>query len=277
MDMGTTHRWEGQTLPLSLPKPPAVDGATYSVNRYTVGSGTHPATSGADFIALDVMTDVPGGNVTLTTKVDGVAEGDETFQYVYIVQEYRMDGYGYGMGMDYGYTYTWTVIIHDAKNESGTASANSLSGTPGYDKLAGAGGNDTLSGSAGNDTLLGGAGGDRLAGGKGNDRLGGNDGTDKFVFAESGAANADTVTDFKHGTDKIILDDDAFTELAAGTLAASQFHRGSTPGDADDHLLYAASSGKLYYDPDGSGAEMKVLVAILENKPTLSASDFRVF
>jgi len=280
MDMGTTDRWEGQTLPLSLPRPPAMDGATYTVNRYTAGSGAHPASSGIDFIGLNVMTDVPGGNATLATKVDGVAEGDETFQYIYTVQEYVMDGSGYGMGMEYGYSWTWTVVIHDAKNETGTSSANKISGTPGYDRLAGAAGNDTLSGGAGNDTLLGGANIDQLVGGKGNDRLTGNDGSDRFVFAESGAANADTLTDFVHGTDKIVLDDAAFAKLvptAAGGLKAANFHLGSAAAGSHDYVIYDPSNGNLYYDPDGSGTQQQKLIATLAGNPdSVSASDLRV-
>jgi Ca2+-binding RTX toxin-like protein len=277
--MGTTDRWEGQTLALSLPRPPAMDGATYTVNRYTMGSGAHPATSGADFIGLDVMTDVPGGNVTLTTKVDGSAEGDETFQYLYTVQEYVMDGYGYGMY--YSYEYTWTIVIHDAKNETGTSSANTMNGTPGYDKLAGAVGNDTLAGAAGNDTLLGGANVDRLAGGKGNDRLSGGDGADRFVFAESGPTNADTLTDFTPGADKIVLDDAAFAKLvptAVGGLKPANFHVGTAAVDSKDYVIYDPSSGNLYYDPDGSGgAQQQKLIATLSGSPdTVSAADFKV-
>ena len=278
MDMGTTDLWEGQTLSFLLPRPVAMDGATYTVNRYTVGSGANPATSDVDFIGLYAMSGDPGGNVTLTTKVDGVAEGNETFQYVYTVQQYVMDGYG--MGMNYGFTDTWTVVIHDAKNQSGTAAANTINGTPGFDKLSGVGGNDTLSGGAGNDTLLGGANMDQLVGGKGNDRLTGNDGADKFVFADSGAANADTITDFTHGGDKIVLESDAFTKLvptAAGGLKAANFHVGSEAAGAHDYVIYDPSSGNLYYDPDGSGSQQQKLIAALTGSPdAVSASDIKV-
>jgi Ca2+-binding RTX toxin-like protein len=279
MAMYTATLWEGQSLFLTLPRP-GMTADSYTVHRYTSSAG-QTAAAGSDYQSLDLMTDVPGGNVTLVTKVDGAAEGDETFQYVYNVQwtAYGMDGYGYGMG-DYAQEWVWTITLHDAKNQTGTSSANTLNGTPGYDKLAGAAGNDTLSGAAGNDTLLGGANVDQLAGGKGNDRLTGNHGADEFVFAESGAANADTLTDFTHGTDKIVLDDAAFAKLvptAAGGLKPATFHLGSAAADSNDYVIYDPSSGNLYYDPDGSGAHAQKLIATLTASPdNVAAADFRV-
>ena len=46
------------------------------------------------------------------------------------------------------------------------------------------------------DTLTGGAGNDTLEGGSANDILSGGAGSDTFVFAEAGAANADTIVDY---------------------------------------------------------------------------------
>ncbi len=57
-------------------------------------------------------------------------------------------------------------------------------------------GNDVLSGGAGNDFLSGGAGDDLLIGGTGIDTLVGGTGADTFRFAETGAANKDTIADF---------------------------------------------------------------------------------
>jgi hypothetical protein len=93
----------------------------------------------------------------------------------------------------------------------GTASANTLNGTTttrdliqglgGNDTLNGLGGNDRLEGGDGNDVLNAGAGDDILVGGAGNDTQIGGAGADTFVYGIGG--QADTITDFQVGTDKI--------------------------------------------------------------------------
>lgn len=80
----------------------------------------------------------------------------------------------------------------------------------GLDYLYGGDGDDVLSGGIGNDILRGSAGADTLTGGAG---------ADQFVFyAALGATNVDRITDFAHGVDKIVLDDDIFTTLSPGSI-----------------------------------------------------------
>ena len=82
-------------------------------------------------------------------------------------------------------------------------------------------------------TLTGQGGADTLAGGGGVDTLWGAGGNDAFVFRETGTANADRVSDFASGADKLQLDDAAFTSIGAmGNFAA---------GDA---RFWAASSAR---------------------------------
>lgn len=187
-----------------------------------------------------------------------LTEGDEFFQYVYDLSWQTDPGATPG-----GQTYVWTFTLNDAKNLVGTASANTMNGTPGGDDFDGRGGNDTLTGLGGNDTLTGGT------------------GADKFVFKELGAANADRITDFQHGFDKIACDDALFTRLvptATGGLKAGNFHSGSAAQDANDYVVYNPATGKLYYDADGSGAQSMKLVATLIGSPdSVSYSDFQVF
>ncbi|WP_280926176.1 calcium-binding protein [Caldimonas mangrovi] len=115
------------------------------------------------------------------------------------------------------------VLQGSAATGIGNASANSITGNAGNNTLWGLDGNDTLSGSSGNDTLLGGNGNDALNGGSGNDTLNGGAGNDtlagntgldfltggteqdRFVFRDRGVANADTITDFSHADDTIVL------------------------------------------------------------------------
>jgi Ca2+-binding RTX toxin-like protein len=143
-------------------------------------------------------------------------------------------------------------------------------------------GDDAVNGGAGNDTLVGGTGNDRLAGGTGVDSMTGGLGTDSFVFAESGTANADRITDFVSGSNEIALDDFHFTSIgAAGDFAAGDGRfwaaAGATSGhDANDRVIYNTSTGSLYYDADGSGAGAAQLIATFTGNPAVAATDITV-
>lgn len=121
---------------------------------------------------------------------------------------------------------------------------NTLSGLDGNDSLYGNNGNDTLNGGNGNDYLNGGSGNDSLNGGAGNDTLAGNTGLDfltggagqdRFVFRDRGVANADTMTDFSHADDTIVLSNLLDSGLAGalnpGVLGLA-FSGGAAPGNA---------------------------------------------
>lgn len=86
---------------------------------------------------------------------------------------------------------------------TGGSASDQLQGGNGNDSLRGNGGNDLLVGGNGNDVLNGGAGRDALYGGPGNDQLTGGSGRDAFVFENNGGN--DTVRDFTHGSDTLVL------------------------------------------------------------------------
>lgn len=161
----------------------------------------------------------------------------------------------------------------------GNSARNALEGMGGADTLSGLGGNDTVVGGKGSDSLSGGGGRDTLAGGVGKDRLAGGDKADTFMFdTKLGAKHADTITDFKHNTDIIALDDTIFAAIGP-TLDAGEFFakRGAVKAhDADDRIVYNKSNGRLYYDDDGKGGHAAVHFATLSTKPTLDHGDFAI-
>jgi serralysin len=150
--------------------------------------------------------------------------------------------------------------------------------------------NNILTGLEGNDSLSGGNGDDLLFGGSGSDRLTGGTGLDQFYF--SGVANfsalgIDTITDFSQGSDKIVLAPSLFSALSSNnslntsefaTITASSTTELSLVGTSSALLVYNTSTGKLFYNPDGTiaGLNNGGQFALLSNKPLLNPTDFVV-
>jgi cysteinyl-tRNA synthetase len=159
----------------------------------------------------------------------------------------------------------------------GTNKADQLEGSRKADTLYGLGGDDKISGHKGNDFIDGGTGNDKIGGGEGRDTLTGGAGKDTFHFRSYAKTDYDTVTDFKHGVDKIAFDFVVFDGAKAGAIPKGDFYAGTKAHDADDRFVYDQKSGKLFYDADGSGSEAQHLVAVLKHSPTLTFSDFLFF
>jgi serralysin len=51
----------------------------------------------------------------------------------------------------------------------------------------------------------------------------------------------------------------------------------SAAHDATDRVIYDTSSGRLYYDPDGTRAAPALIMATLQGAPPLAATDFTVW
>src|SRR3954462_14621279 len=166
---------------------------------------------------------------------------------------------------------------------TGTAGADSIDGSSGNDSIQAGDGIDPVQGTPGNDTISGNAGTDWVEGDTGNDEVRGGSGQDSIAFREYGDANADQLTDFDAGWDNIQLDASAFTQIgAAGRMAAGDPRFFSAPGatgghDADDRIVYNATTGQLYYDADGSGAGAAQLIATITNHSALAPTDVWVF
>jgi cysteinyl-tRNA synthetase len=166
---------------------------------------------------------------------------------------------------------------------TGGGTGQVLTGTSASETITGGAGDDTLQGLGSADSLVGGGGNDWLEGGTGQDRLNGGTGADRFVFKDPLASvNWDYVNDFVSGTDKLVFDDAIFASLGGpGSFAAGDERFVAAPGarygvEPDDRLMYDTGTGKLYYDPDGSGAGSAYIVGVLQGAPALAATDITV-
>ena len=166
-------------------------------------------------------------------------------------------------------------------------------GTNGDNIMRSGGAISVFHGRGGDDTLRGGAYFDRLSGGAGNDILVGNRNNDFFIFDSKldPTTNVDRIKDFNHMQDSIWLDDRIMPGLsktkvhvevdAFGSpdeMKASYFYASfdGKAHDANDRILYDKDSGRLYFNPDGTGNEHRVLFAILKAHPVLDANDFYI-
>ncbi|NBZ89921.1 M10 family metallopeptidase C-terminal domain-containing protein [Stagnihabitans tardus] len=143
--------------------------------------------------------------------------------------------------------------LFDIEGVIGTGGADSITGDSLGNMLDGSSGNDTLSGGQGLDTLI------------------GSTGADVFVFASTpnDLTNFDVISDFTSGTDKIELD---FTNFSA--IKAENFVLGTSANAVREQVIYDITTGKLFYDADGTGGGAQVLVAVLSTRPGLDLGDF---
>lgn len=145
------------------------------------------------------------------------------------------------------------------------ASPLKLVGSDAPDGLDGGQGHDTIKGGKGNDKLEGKEGDDWLDGGLGKDVLTGGKGSDSFVFGAGFVpkgivsrgminANADEITDFVSGEDKIVLSLHAFHEItgkAGSGLTADQFGLAAYATTSVQRILYDRAKGEIWYDENG--------------------------
>lgn len=138
-------------------------------------------------------------------------------------------------------------------------------------------GNLDGTGNALNNTIFGNDGDNVLNGGSGHDVLTGGLGADTFVFdVLTTSALHDAINDFVSGTDKIELSVSAFSGLAGyglGMLDDGELTFGTKATAANQHLIYNAISGALFYDADGAGGAAQIQIAVLAAHPPLTAHD----
>ncbi|HEV2898671.1 MAG TPA: hypothetical protein VGX71_12720 [Pseudaminobacter sp.] len=93
------------------------------------------------------------------------------------------------------------------------------------------------------------------------------------------ATNVDTITDFAPGQDTIRLENNIFQrfvdERAMSEFAFKDLSTGAIEGN--DRMLYDSTTGNLFYDRDGSGADHDPMrFAVIENHAELNADDFAI-
>ena len=177
---------------------------------------------------------LPDKVVIAALKHDFLANGKAVFAVDYVneldgmgrfIQAALADGFIPTVALKRGLDRTLAPL--HSKDATGEG-ADLVAGTAASDQILGHGGNDTLFGFKGNDLLFGGGGDDQISGGLGRDKidggagrdlldgglardvLTGGAGRDTFDFnapgdSSAGGARRDTITDFRHGQDRIDL------------------------------------------------------------------------
>jgi Ca2+-binding RTX toxin-like protein len=153
------------------------------------------------------------------------------------------------------------------------------------DHLSGGGGRDVVRGGAGADTLVGGGGDDQLMGEAGDDRLDGGAGADRYIFTQV-TDGADTIAGFTPGQDELVFSAQMFAggltpgevlvtpPQTVGNLLVAAGDPFATPLNSSSAFLYDTDDGRLWFDPDGSGAQAAVLMVTLVGAPALGSGDF---
>lgn len=163
------------------------------------------------------------------------------------------------------------TLVKGAISGTGNGAANVIMGNPNANLLKGLGGDDIISGGTGNDRIYGGAGNDTLTGGTGADRF-------DLNSALNASTNVDTIIDFVVVDDTVMLNRGIFSGISAdGVLNAAAFCAGTTAADATDRIVYDSATGNIFYDADGNGGDLQVLIAKVGVNTALTNLDFSVY
>ncbi|MEQ1671210.1 MAG: calcium-binding protein, partial [Hyphomicrobium sp.] len=233
-----------------------------NVNVLSGGAGNDTLSGGG---GADNLYGGSGSDVLIVDNVgDGVFEvaGGGTNDFVYTTVSYTL-----GAGQE---------IEGFSIRQQASTNAMNLTGNEFRQVMRGNDGVNTILGGGGNDSLYGYGGGDILESHAGNDHLFGGAGVDYFQFrqAQSATSGIDRIYDF---TVADFIRIDATAVNADTALAADAFVLGTAALDNNDRVLYDQTTGAVYFDADGTGAQTKWLFAVLDSKPEITAADFRLF
>jgi Ca2+-binding RTX toxin-like protein len=239
---------------------PNVEALTYTGTGSFRGTGNELANQ----ITGGAADDVLDGGVGADRLVGG--KGNDL---------YYVDNAGDVVVENAGEGFDTVIVTASSYKAAANVEAVVFVGSGNFTGFANATGSTSVTGGNGNDMLVGGAGNDILTGGGGNDVLSGGAGADTFVFSGLTGMGVDRITDFVSGTDRIQLNAAGFGITAIGDLS---FAAGAAPAATDNHptLLYNNGTGALYFDPTGGSSVDQVLLATLDNRPSLALSDFLI-
>ncbi len=224
----------------------AISARSVTAATFTVADQTSAHASGATLNmdeSIGSATVTAGKNETFTLTIQGLDDNAGTDLYNLALGTVTGTGAGNvaiaglstGLksisGIDLsGVTGTSEVAASTLSGTSGTTitigsggtSATGVSGSDKADIITGGKGADVILGGAGADTITGGLGADTITGGAGQDSIDLTESTssvDKVYYAHSGAANVDSVTGFKAGTDIVQFTIGNIAGVATDTLS----------------------------------------------------------
>lgn len=233
-----------ETPPVETPLPAGSKATGFSLSRteLSIEEGIRPATRLADILIAD--PDQRGINVPHMISGD-----HDFFELRWVAGEWSLWlkpgkelDYDALRRSDHSHVIDIRLVSSGAGDDqpdirftlSVTSGNQTLTGTAGSDNIDGGPGEDAVDGGGGDDILKGGLGNDTLTGGPGKDILTGGPGRDIFDVSDL-AANldeADVITDFEPGRDKIRITGDIMVRYAFGDTNQDEV--------TDSIIIYAA-------------------------------------
>jgi Ca2+-binding RTX toxin-like protein len=241
---------------LELTGDAAVNGTGNSADNILYGNGGNNTLDGR--AGVDQMNGSSGNDTYIVDNVgDTVVEvpaiggADRIYSYV---------SYTLSENVEQGRLFGTAVTL------TGNDLNNSLTGNAAANTLIGLFGNDLFNGDLGNDVMIGGAGQDRFY----------------FATQANSANNWDRILDFSAVDDSIYLKTAFFGAAGpAGVLTAAAFKAigfaGAAAIDANDRIIHDRSTGKIYYDVNGSAAGGATLFAQVQAGAVLTQADFILY
>jgi Ca2+-binding RTX toxin-like protein len=217
----------------------------------------------------------------LNDWLDGLGGGD----YLYggngndsLIGRSGADKFDGGYGFDTArYDYAaggLRAYLYDPSLNTGEAAGDT------YTQIEGLGGSefvDDIRGDNGTNTIFGLGGGDLLIGLGGTDYMNGGAGQDifHFVFISDGGPTGDVIQDFVSGVDRIRVTGASFGLGSPNNAPIDSFRfvAGANATLATSQFIYNNATQQLFYDQDGTGAGVKVLLATLQAGATMAAGD----
>lgn len=249
-----------------------VGGAGVDTFRITTGIGADTAAHGtimlnnSNFKSMEVVQ--VGGTVGRLNTEDGALQliNDHYYHRANSSVANLSDTLGNNGGTINNVVVNASGVTTNGLRFEGNANTQTFIGTTKADVFVGNGGNDTLTGGTGADKFVFGNVHEQVVTGAATEEQ-------SYVDTAFSLTGVDTITDFLHGTDKIELHLDQYTNLAGFNASMLRVNATGNAVDANDYLLFNTTSKMLSYDEDGSGAGAAINIATLTGVTTFTAGD----